>query len=54
VRQRYRAAAHARRQRLEAELRRYGAELLWLRTDRSPLHALGRFFRERAARRAAA
>jgi uncharacterized protein (DUF58 family) len=54
VRQRYRAAARARRQRLEAELRRCGAELLWLRTDRSPLHALGRFFRERAARRAAA
>jgi uncharacterized protein (DUF58 family) len=54
VRQRYRAAAHARQQRLEAELRRYGTELLWLRTDRSPLHALGRFFRERAARRAAA
>jgi uncharacterized protein (DUF58 family) len=54
VRQRYRAAAQARHQRLEGELRRCGAELLWLRTDRSPLHALGRFFRERAARRAAA
>jgi uncharacterized protein (DUF58 family) len=54
VRQRYRAAARARRQHLEGELRRCGAELLWLRTDRSPLHALGRFFRERAARRAAA
>ena len=54
VRQRYRAAARARRKLVEAELRRYGAELLWLRTDRSPLHALGRFFRERAARRAAA
>jgi uncharacterized protein (DUF58 family) len=54
VRRRYRAAALAWRDRLERELRRSGAEIVWLRTDRSPLHALGRFFRERAGRRAAA
>lgn len=50
-RRRYRCAAVARRRRLEAELARSGAELLALRTDRSPLYALGRFFRERARRR---
>jgi uncharacterized protein (DUF58 family) len=51
ARERYReAAAHWRRQ-LERELRRCGADLLWLRTDQSPLVALGRFFEERAARR---
>lgn len=54
TRQRYRVAAAAWRSRLDHELRRAGAEVVWLRTDRSPLHALGRFFRERAARRAAA
>jgi uncharacterized protein (DUF58 family) len=54
VRQRYAQAAERWRARLEAELRGGGAEVLWLRTDRSPLHALARFFRERAARRAAA
>jgi uncharacterized protein (DUF58 family) len=53
VRQRYRTAARVRRRRLESELRRCGAEVLWLRTDRSPLHALGHFLRERAARRVA-
>jgi uncharacterized protein (DUF58 family) len=51
LRERYRAAAAARRRRLELELRQCGVEALWLRTDRNPLHALGRFFRERAARR---
>ena len=51
VRERYREACARRRQRLERELRRGGANLLWLRTDRSPFFALARFFRERAARR---
>jgi uncharacterized protein (DUF58 family) len=54
ARRRYRSAARAWRLRLERELRRCGAELLWLRTDQSPLHSLGRFFQERAARRVAA
>ena len=52
VRQRYREAALRWRARLEAELRRGGAEVVWLRTDRNPIHTLGRFFHERAARRA--
>ena len=51
VRERYRAACAAWRQRVERELRRCGADPLWLRTDRSPLFSLGSFFRERAARR---
>ena len=51
ARERYREACAAWRRRLEVELRRSGAETLWLRTDRSPLYALGRFFQERAARR---
>lgn len=54
ARRRYRAAALAWRARLERDLRFAGAEVVWLRTDRSPLFALGRFFAERAARRAAA
>jgi uncharacterized protein (DUF58 family) len=54
VRRRFRAAALAWRAELERDLRRAGAELVWLRTDRSPLYALGRFFAERAARRSAA
>jgi uncharacterized protein (DUF58 family) len=53
TRARYRSAAHAWRLRLERELRSGGAEVVWLRTDQSPLHALARFFRERAARRLA-
>jgi uncharacterized protein (DUF58 family) len=53
VRRRYREAARAWRGELEQGLRRAGAELVWLRTDRSPLFALARFFAERAARRAA-
>lgn len=52
VRRRYREAALRWRSRLEGELRRGGAEVVWLRTDRSPIHTLGRFFYERAARRA--
>jgi uncharacterized protein (DUF58 family) len=52
VRRRYRTAALRWRARLEGELRRSGAEVLWLRTDRDPIHALGIFFHERAARRA--
>jgi uncharacterized protein (DUF58 family) len=51
VRARYRAAAQARRRRISLELRRSGAEPLWLRSDCNPLHALGRFFEERAGRR---
>ena len=51
VRRRYREEALRWSGRLERELRRRGAETLWLCTDRSPLHTLGRFFRERAARR---
>jgi len=54
VRRRYRSAALAWRERLERDLRTAGAEVLWLRTDRSPLYALGRFFAERAARRSPA
>ena len=54
TRRRYRAAAMAWRAQLERDLRLAGAEVLWLRTDRSPLFALGRFFAERAARRAPA
>ncbi len=54
VRRRYRVAARAWRSDLERDLRRSRAETLWLRNDRSPLYALGRFFAERAARRAAA
>jgi len=53
VRRRYREGALRWRARLETELRRGGAEIVWLRTDRSPIHTLGRFFQERAARRAA-
>jgi uncharacterized protein (DUF58 family) len=48
----YLAACAERRARLLAWLRRAGADPVWLRGDRSPLHPLGRFFRERAARRA--
>lgn len=51
TRERYREACEARRRRLHAELVGSGAEVLWLRTDRSPLYALGRFFQERAGRR---
>lgn len=51
ARRRYLAACAERRRRLAASLRRAGAELLWLRTDRSPLHPLGTFFNERAGRR---
>jgi uncharacterized protein (DUF58 family) len=51
ARRRYREESLRWRGRLERELRRRGAEPLWLYTDHSPLHTLGRFFRERAARR---
>jgi uncharacterized protein (DUF58 family) len=51
VREAWLAACAARRAWVAAALRRAGAELCWLRSDRSPLHALGRFFGERAARR---
>jgi uncharacterized protein (DUF58 family) len=46
------AAEAARwRGRLARELRSAGAECLWLRSDRSPLFALARFFQERTGRR---
>jgi uncharacterized protein (DUF58 family) len=51
ARRRYLAACAERRRRLAARLRRAGAEVVWLRTDRNPLYPLGRFFNERAARR---
>lgn len=54
VRRRYREEARAAHARLARELRRSGVECVWLRTDQSPLHALARFFRERAARRLSA
>jgi uncharacterized protein (DUF58 family) len=44
------AAAAAWRERLTRELRGAGADCLWLRSDRSPLFALARFFQERAGR----
>jgi len=39
------------RAQLARDLRSAGAECLWLRSDRSPLFALARFFQERAGRR---
>lgn len=51
VRERYRAASSVWRSRIEGDLRRSGVDTLWIRTDRDPLFALGRFFRDRAARR---
>jgi uncharacterized protein (DUF58 family) len=50
ARERYRSAAAARRRSLERALRRDGADVLWLRTDRDPLRALARFFARRPAR----
>jgi uncharacterized protein (DUF58 family) len=51
ARRAYRAACSARRARLDRELRRSGVESVWLPSDRSPLHTLGRFFHDRASRR---
>jgi len=51
VRSRYRRAFAEWRHRTNQSLRRSGAETLWLRSDRDPLFALGRFFEERAKRR---
>jgi uncharacterized protein (DUF58 family) len=48
---RYRAASGARREAIEAALRRGGADLLWLDAGHSPLHRLARFLHERAGRR---
>jgi uncharacterized protein (DUF58 family) len=46
------AAASARwRAQLARDLRRAGADCVWLRTDRSPFFALAHFFQERAGRR---
>jgi uncharacterized protein (DUF58 family) len=47
----YEAAARARREALAQRLRAEGADLLWLRTDADPLHALVRFFRDRGTPR---
>lgn len=52
ARARYRAACMQRRKQVESAVRRGGAGMLWLRTDRSPLYALGRFFHDRTSRRA--
>jgi uncharacterized protein (DUF58 family) len=51
VRAAWLGACAERRARTALALRRAGADPLWLRTDRSPLQALGAFFRERAGRR---
>jgi len=51
VRAHYRHAVIEWRHRTNRILRSGGAETLWLRTDRDPLFALGRFFEERAKRR---
>jgi uncharacterized protein (DUF58 family) len=51
ARRRYLAACAERRRRVTDVLRRAGAEWVWLRTDRNPLYALGRFFHDRAGRR---
>jgi uncharacterized protein (DUF58 family) len=51
ARRRYALAASARRDAVAAALRRAGAELLWLDTRRSPLHALVAFLQARAGRR---
>jgi uncharacterized protein (DUF58 family) len=52
ARRRYRAAASARRDAIQAALRRCGADTLWLDAGQSPLHRLARFLHERAGRRA--
>lgn len=49
-RARYAAAARARRRTLERALRRAGSDVVFVQTDRDPLRALVRFFRQRAAR----
>jgi uncharacterized protein (DUF58 family) len=54
TRDRFAAAAAARRTGLERALRRARADVVWLRTDRDPLRALARFFERRPARGAAA
>ena len=51
ARRRYGAAASARADAIARALRRCGADLVWLDTRRSPLHALGRFLHDRAGRR---
>jgi uncharacterized protein (DUF58 family) len=51
ARRRYRDACKGWRRRVDRELRRGGAEPVWLRCDRNPLYALGRFFEERAKQR---
>jgi len=51
VRRRYRDACAAWRRRVDRELRRGGADPLWLRCDRNPLYSLGSFFEERSRRR---
>lgn len=50
-RARYHRAFTEWRHRTNRMLRSGGAETLWLRSDRDPLFALGRFFEERAKRR---
>ncbi|MGH0037319.1 MAG: DUF58 domain-containing protein [Myxococcota bacterium] len=50
VRARYRRAWAARSQALESTLRSQGSDVLWMRTDRDPLHTLMHYFHRRAAR----
>jgi uncharacterized protein (DUF58 family) len=51
ARRRYRAACEVRRRALARRLRADGADVLGLRSDRDPLHALARFFARHAAGR---
>ena len=51
ARRRYADACREWRDAVERRLRRGGIEVLALRTDQSPLYAMGRFFAERAGRR---
>jgi len=54
VRERYAAAAAARRRDVERRVRALGADCAWLRTDRDPLGALVELVRRRGAARRAA
>ena len=51
ARRAFSAEAARWRAQLARDLRGAGADCLWLRSDRSPLFALARFFQERAGRR---
>jgi uncharacterized protein (DUF58 family) len=51
ARRRYRTACEVRRRALARRLRADGVDVLALRSDRDPLHALARFFARHAAGR---